>query len=54
MFKDFGTVLLLLSGVFGFLPKFAWKGVTFVVFYLHIRNWYTIAFIVSLIVILVL
>ena len=47
---DLGVVLILLSGVFGFLPKCAWKGVTFVVFCLHIRNWYTIDFIASLIV----
>ena len=47
---DLGVVLILLSGVFGFLPKCAWKGVTFVVFCLQIRNWYTIDLIASLIV----
>ena len=41
---------MLFSGVFGFLQKCALKGVTFVVFCLHIRDLYTIDFIDSLIV----
>ena len=47
---DFCVVLLLLSGVFDFLPKSARKSITFVVFCFHILNWYTIDFIDSLIV----
>ena len=39
-----------LSGVSDFLPKFAWNGVTFVVFCLHIRNLNSMDFIASLIV----
>ena len=50
IFDDSDIVLILLSGVFGFFLKCAWKGVTFVVFCLHIRNWYTIDFIASLVV----
>ena len=49
-FDDLVIVLFLLSGVFGFLPKCAWKSVKFVVVCFYIRNRYTINFIASLIV----